>query len=137
MDHRPENLNRFSSSQNRTPFELAAVSHDAPFLRKINHHLEANLSDTSLTVEKLLPRIGMSRTDLHRKIVGQTGMTASEYIRHYRLRRAAHLLREKPDCTICQIARAVGFNSQSYFGRRFREMFGCSPVAFSKINPGN
>jgi AraC-like DNA-binding protein len=41
-------------------------------------------------------------------------------------------LREREDATIGEVAYAVGFNSQSYFSRSFREEFGTSPSRYRK-----
>jgi AraC-like DNA-binding protein len=81
----------------------------------------------SLTVKKLARIVAMSRTDLHRKLIGTVGMSATEYIRHIRLNKASVLLLEKRELSICEVAIEVGFNTQSYFSKRFREVFGKSP----------
>lgn len=100
------------------------------FLQNLNVQIAAHLSDSSLTVRRLLKLIGMSRTDLHRKLDRATGMSATEYLRHLRLHRAAILLMEQQEWNMYQIALEVGFNSQSYFTRKFKEQFGVSPLAF-------
>jgi AraC-like DNA-binding protein len=46
-----------------------------------------------------------------------------------RLDRGAELLREEAG-TVSEIAYAVGFNSLSYFSRRFKKHFGTSPSAY-------
>jgi len=90
----------------------------------------AHLYDPSLNVPKLQRLLGMSRSDLHRKLKAATGMSATEYIRYLRLHRAAQLLLEQPDWCILYIAMEVGFNDHSYFTKRFREVFGVIPSSF-------
>ncbi len=82
----------------------------------------------NLTVKKLARIVAMSRTDLHRKLIGSVGMSATEYIRHIRLNKASILLVERPELSIYDVAIEVGFNTQSYFSKRFREVFGYSPT---------
>lgn len=106
--------------------------HDA-FLQNFNNQIEKHLSDSSLCVKKLLRLIGMSRTDLHRKLSRATGMSATQYVRHIRLQHAAILLKEQPHWSIYQIALEVGFESQSYFTKKFKEHFGICPMAFRAV----
>ena len=94
--------------------------------------IEDHAFNDGLTVQKLLRLVGMSRTDLHRKLSLSVGMSATEYIRYVRLRRASVLLLEKPELSINEAALEVGFNSQSYFSKRFREIFGDSPTEWRR-----
>ncbi len=98
------------------------------FLIELKTQIEQHLSDTSLNVKKLTRLVGMSRTDLHRKLKRSVGMSATEYVRYIRLRRGARLLRECPHWSVYQVALEVGFDSQSYFSRRFKEVFGVCPM---------
>lgn len=102
------------------------------FLTRVNQHIEQHLSDASLDVTNLIRGIGMSRTDLHRKMVGKVGMSTTEYIRHVRIQHAALLLVNQPEWSLAQIAYEVGFTSPSYFTRTFIDMFGMCPSAYRK-----
>lgn len=97
------------------------------FLKKIDHHLEAHYADRSLSVGKLLALTHMSRTDLHRKMKEAVGMSATEYMRLFRLRKAMALIRAHPGLSMAEVASAVGFCNQGYFCRRFKELAGVSP----------
>ncbi len=99
---------------------------DFPFLDSIAPHL----ADPELDMPKLQRLLGMSRSDLHRKLKLATGMSATEYIRYLRVHRAAQLLLEQPDVCIVGIALEVGFNNHSYFTKRFREVFGVCPKEY-------
>ncbi len=94
--------------------------------------IEDHAFNDCLTIKKLARLVAMSRTDLHRKLISSVGMSATEYIRYIRLQKATILLLEKPELSIYQIALEVGFNSQSYFTKRFSELFGRSPTAWRK-----
>jgi AraC-like DNA-binding protein len=71
----------------------------------------------------------MSRSQLHRKLVALTDLSATEFIRSYRLNLAKEMI-EKNTGTISEIAYEVGFNSPSYFSKAFKEKFGVSPSEF-------
>lgn len=100
------------------------------FVFILNTQISAHLSDSSLTISRLLRLVGMSRTDLHRKIKRVFGMSAGRYLRHVRLQRAATLLEEHPEWTLYQIALEVGFESQSYFSRAFKASYGICPSEY-------
>jgi AraC-like DNA-binding protein len=100
------------------------------FLNNLQAQIEQHIADDNLTVCKLVRILAMSRTNLHRKLVRSVGMSATEYIRYVRLHKAAALLLETRELSVYQVALEVGFNSQSYFTKRFREMFGVCPIAW-------
>jgi AraC-like DNA-binding protein len=70
--------------------------------------------------------MGMSRTNMHRKLKAITGFPPSELIRNIRLRTAAQLLMNQSD-TIAQISFTVGFEDHSYFSKSFKKQFGVTP----------
>lgn len=105
---------------------------DQDFLEKINATIAEKLSDSQLGVDYLTRAVGISRTQLFRKLKSLTGMSASEYIRDYRLRKAYHLLHEE-DLTISEVIHATGFNSRSYFYDSFKKKFGTVPSQLRKI----
>jgi two-component system response regulator YesN len=68
-------------------------------------------------------------TRLFKKLTGQS---FKQYQLSFRLRRAATLMAESPDCPIAEIAPAVGFDDPLYFSRLFRKYTGQSPTAYRK-----
>jgi AraC-like DNA-binding protein len=103
-------------------------------LKRLDYIIEQHLTDASFDIKHLLCYLGMSRTDLHRKIVKKVGMSATEYIRHTRLQHAVVLLTEQPEWGIAQIGYEVGFTSPSYFTRTFIDKYGVCPSAYRKSN---
>ena len=93
--------------------------------------METHLGDENFSVEMLGQALGMSRTQVHRKLKAISNQSASEFMRDFRLQRAADLLRQDAG-NIAEIAYRVGFNSQAYFTRCFQEKFGCSPGKYRK-----
>lgn len=100
------------------------------FIQHLDIHITSHLSDPTLDVRRLLRLIGMSRTDLHRKLKTATGMSTTAYIRYLRLQQAASMLKEQREWSLYQIALEVGFSSQSYFTRKFKEQFCMCPLAY-------
>ncbi|MBD5311478.1 MAG: substrate-binding domain-containing protein [Bacteroides sp.] len=84
------------------------------------------LNDPELSVVYVAERIGLSQSQLTRKIKALTNYTPVEIIRTLRLRRAKSQLCAT-DKTISEIAFEVGFTSLAYFSKCYKEEFGESP----------
>lgn len=74
----------------------------------------------------------MTPVVLRRKLKAISNQTVTEFVRKYRLRRAADLLTQKAG-TVSEIAYQVGFESLSYFTKVFQEEFGMNPSDFSSF----
>lgn len=98
------------------------------FLRKVHDIIESNMSQ-SYDMPTLCEKLGMGRTNLHRKFKALTGTSSSRYIRRFRLQKARQLL-EESDLHIGQVAYEVGFSDPSYFTKSFTSEFGKSPREF-------
>ena len=59
----------------------------------------------------------------------EMGVTLVSYINRFRIKKAKELL-ERGDRSITQVALDVGFSSQPYFSRLFRQNVGISPSAY-------
>ena len=104
---------------------------DEKLVDKITKYIEAHLDDTELSVEQMATDIGMSRVQLYRRLVSVTGKTPSEFIRLIRLRHAERLLAES-QLTVSEIAYRVGFSSQRYFSRCFKDLYGYMPSQYKR-----
>lgn len=102
------------------------------FSKQINGAVQNYMDDPGLNVQKLTQILGMSRADIHRKLKQIFGMSATKYIRKMRLVRACELLKDNPDMPIADVAFRTGFIDQSYFSKRFKEMYGMRPVEFRR-----
>jgi AraC-like DNA-binding protein/Tfp pilus assembly protein PilF len=109
--------------------EKSLASHDQRLLKKAIEIVEHHMSDPLFGVEKMAEKIGMSRTNMHRKLKAITGFPPSELIRSIRLRKAALLLRNETD-SISQISFNVGFEDHSYFSKAFKKQFGVTPSEY-------
>lgn len=99
---------------------------DNLFIQKLTQIIESNLQDEQFGVSELAQEMGMSRSNLHLKIKSATDLSASQYLRQYRLKRAREML-SQPDLNVSEVAYKVGFNSTSYFIKCFREYYGYPP----------
>jgi DNA-binding response OmpR family regulator len=111
------------------PPSTEAQSMDDKFLQKSLAIIERHLEDSTFSVEKMADEIGLSRTQLLRKIKALTGLATSDLIRDIRLQKAADLIRHKAD-TVTQIGYIVGFSDQSYFAKCFKKKYGVNPSEY-------
>lgn len=126
---RRENLRRYHQQQLAQPEAAPAVAPD-PFLEKMEPLLENHLANSGYGAEELAHDLNMSRRTLHRKMKALTDLSPSEYLRRYRLRRAAQLLREGH--TVAEVAFRVGYESQTHFSAVFKEFYQTTPSEYAK-----
>ena len=84
--------------------------------------------------EKWQKSIGLSRSQVLRRVKSVTGKSVNQLIRKIRLQEALILLKEERK-TNAEIAYEVGFSSPSYFSKCFHDHYGQTPSDFKKINP--
>jgi signal transduction histidine kinase/DNA-binding response OmpR family regulator len=111
------------------PKEVKLTSLDDEFLKRAVQIVEENISNPDLNVEMLMNKLGVSRTQLFRKLKAVTNYSASQFIRNIKLKRAAQLLQYK-SYNITEVLYLSGFNSPSYFTACFKEMYGCLPKEY-------
>ncbi len=121
---------KFSRSLTLQPSEIMVSSIDEKFLNNAMIILEENIMNTDFNVEFFSREIGMSRTNLHRKLKALTDLSATEFIRVYRLKRAKYLFEQKAG-NISEVAYAVGFTSVGYFTKCFKNHYGQTPSDFN------
>jgi AraC-like DNA-binding protein len=108
------------------PKDVAVNSADEKFLQRVIDVIEEYMGDEAFSIEDLGREVGMSRSQLHRKLKAMTGKSSSLFLRSLRLQRAMDLLRQGAG-TSAEIAYTVGFSSPAYFTKCFREQFGMTP----------
>jgi len=101
------------------------------FLFKLREIVIQNLADESFGVKELSREIGLSRSQIHRKLKALTGKSVSQFIRETRLEEARKLL-EAGTGTAAEISYRVGFNTPSYFNKCFHNYFGITPGEIKK-----
>ncbi|MEZ4885338.1 MAG: helix-turn-helix transcriptional regulator [Chitinophagales bacterium] len=103
------------------------------FLKKLNQIVLKNIKSEDLNIELLAQKMAISRSQLHRNLKKFTRLSASNYVRRFRLKIASKLL-TKPINSISQIAYKVGIYNLSYFSKSFKEEFGKTPIEFYEFH---
>src|SRR6185503_2016458 len=105
------------------------VDDDKIFLTKLIQIIDENLDEPELNAVFLEKAFVMSKMQLFRKLKTLTNLTPGEFIKHTRLKRAAHYL-VSTKLTVSEIFYRTGFNNQSYFFREFKKKYNCAPNEF-------
>ena len=85
----------------------------------------------AISIDQLADFAHISKRACFRIFQDNLHMTPVEYIREYRLQKACQMLVET-SVPITQIAYCCGLGSSSYFGKTFRDAFGCSPMEYRR-----
>lgn len=110
--------------------KIEVKGNDEELMERIMKVVNENLSDSDFNVEKMCDEVGVSRTQLHRKLKEMTGVPTSEFLRNIRLNEAARLIRERK-INITQVSYMVGFANNSHFSTAFKKYFGMSPTEYA------
>ncbi len=102
---------------------------DKKILEKCKNAVIENLSDVDFSVVELSSIVGMSRSQLYRKITVLTGKTPAEFIYSYRLEKAKYYLKDGNN-TVMEVAHLTGFKSSNSFSTVFKKHFGISPSEY-------
>lgn len=104
-------------------------SGDDILMERVVTVINENISNTELNVNMLASQVGLSRSQLHRRMKDMTGISPVDFIKNIRLKQAANLLREKK-MDVSLVAYSVGFTNQSYFSTMFKKLYGISPTEY-------
>lgn len=136
MNNLLEGRKKLRDTYIRSPYlhsnTIALTKADEVFMEKLHALVEQNMENTEFNIDLLAGMMNMSRSSLLRKIKGISELTANEYIRLVRLKKAALLL-EEGRYRINEICFLTGFSSSSYFAKCFQKQFGMLPKDFEHI----
>lgn len=140
LHHQIENLIRLrnslrekvSNEVGRRALEMPMMQNerDAQFMSAINAAIEEQIRMDDFSIDALADTMCMSKANFYRKFKAITGTSPNEYMKTYRLNRAAEMIAQ--GARINEAAEAVGFDSSSYFAKCFKAKFGVLPNDYLK-----
>lgn len=119
-----------SANEDLDSLEEDFTKEDA-FIEKLKIILADNIEDDNFALPQLCQKIGMSRSQLFRKMKALINQSPSDFIRTYRLQKAKHLL-STTDLTVSEISYQVGYKDLAHFSKSFFDEFGTNPSATRK-----
>lgn len=99
-------------------------------IRAVHDYLTQHLS-SRMTIEELSKRFLMNPSTMKALFKSVYGSSLASHIREHRMEHAARLLIEG-DESVAQVARAVGYESQSKFSTEFHKAYGVLPTEYRK-----
>jgi DNA-binding response OmpR family regulator len=111
--------------------KIEAKPLDQKFLDKVFEIIKDHIEDSQFGVPVLAAEMGMSVSQLNRKLNALINQSAGRLIRATKLDYAAQLLKNG-EGNISEIAYRVGFSDTPGFSHSFKEKFGCTPSEYVK-----
>jgi ligand-binding sensor domain-containing protein/signal transduction histidine kinase/DNA-binding response OmpR family regulator len=109
--------------------EVTDSQNDKSFMEQLISIIESQLSNSDLDVEYVCREMGMSKTKLYLKIKKVSGLSIGEFVRTFRLKKAAYIMSHE-DILLTDVMYRVGIQTQSYFTKAFKKEFGKTPSQF-------
>jgi len=109
--------------------EPKAIDYDDLFMQRLMNCINKHISEKDFSIEMICDEVGISRSQLHRRLKEKTNQSTSIFLRNVRLYQAEKLLRES-NMRITEIADQVGFSQLNYFSNSFKELYGVSPSEY-------
>ena len=111
------------------------TSPQVEIVRDIHKRLISNLQERP-TIEELSKEYLINTATLKDTFKGVYGQPIGTYMKVYRMKQAAALLRQT-QATIAEIASQVGYENQSKFATAFRDVMKIAPAEYRKQNSGD
>ena len=105
-----------------------AEHRDTRLLRQTVQYVDRHYAE-KITVAAISAQCGYSSSHFMKRFHDLTGTSFAQYLIHFRLEKAATLLRGSR-YTVLEIAARCGFSNASYFTRAFTRQYGVSPTAY-------
>ncbi|WP_182300516.1 AraC family transcriptional regulator [Cohnella cholangitidis] len=99
-------------------------------LKSVVAYIESHCGQP-LTVPQLAAVAGMSIGHFSRVFKSFMRKTPMDYVNHYRIQQAAYLL-QNTKMSVAEAAMEVGLANFSYFSKKFRSTYDCTPSQFRK-----
>ena len=103
---------------------------DEAWAAKAREYMEANISNSELSVDSFAQAMGMSRSVFYLNMKRVFGSTPNNFIQEARMARAKELLRARSG-NVSEVAYRCGFSDPKYFSRCFKKATGVSPSEYS------
>ena len=99
-------------------------------IEKIIKYINANYA-TEITLGETAKRFFMNTSYLSRIFKEKTGVTFTEYLNKYRIKKSIELL-SNTDMSVTEISAKTGFNSSNHYCKVFKNVTGISPLSYRK-----
>lgn len=133
IENRQKIIESFGKSLVNDSKKTTLAETEQNFIDNFRRYIEEHISDPELNLDEVAQNIGLSKSQLYRKIKSLTDYSPNELIKIIRLKYARHLLSLKGK-NISEVAYESGFSSLSYFTKCFKDFYKESPTEFMSKN---
>ncbi len=114
---------------------LPASPFSARQMAIIDEYISSNL-EADITVATLAALLNLGQLQFSRRLKAGTGMSPYQYVTNRRISRSCELLDANRQ-SIADIGLEVGFDGQSHFSARFKQIVGMTPREYRNMKKGN
>ncbi len=111
--------------------EVEIDSKDDKLLKEVVEYIHNNMTNSRITASDISYAVGISHSNLYRKIKGLTDQSLNEFIRFVRLQKAEQLL-ASGKLSVSEVMFQVGFTNHSYFSKCFKQVYSVTPKHYFK-----
>ncbi|PVD53185.1 hypothetical protein DC498_04730 [Terrimonas sp.] len=124
---------KYSKNNNWLSGNIELPSIEQAFLNRVKDAINNNIDDIQFGAEQLGREVGLSRTQLHRKLKDIIDQSPGELIRTIRMQKAHELL-QKNVATVAEAGYMVGYGNPANFSTSFTKHFGYPPSEVGKAS---
>lgn len=106
---------------------------DRAFVTRFVNAAMSRIKENNVDLSALAVELGMTRTQLNRKLKAISGMTTTAYIMNLRVRLAKSLLRGGEPLSINEISYRCGIDDVPYFITMFKKATGVTPTRYRRL----
>jgi two-component system response regulator YesN len=114
--------------------EVSAKGSHRSLVVLAQRYIDAHYGDPTLSLEEVGLSAQISPGYLSRLLKLETGFSFVDYLTRVRINKAVQIMND-PAVKVYEVAEAVGYQSQHYFSRAFKRVFGRPPIEFRKGGP--
>jgi len=111
--------------------QIEVDSKDDRLLKEVVKYIHKNMTNSNITAREISYSVGVSHSNLYRKIKNITGLSLNEFVRYIRLQKAEKLL-STGKFSVSEVMFQVGFTNHSYFSKCFKKLYRLTPKEFAK-----
>jgi two-component system response regulator YesN len=111
--------------------EVSAMGGHRSLVVQAQQYIDAHYRQPTLSLEEVASSVQISPGYLSRLLKLETGFSFVDFLTRVRITKAMQIMND-PAVKVYEVADAVGYQSQQYFSRAFKRVFGRSPVEYRK-----
>ena len=110
------------------PFDVLSDSNR--FVRASISIIEKEYADPQLSIASIAEELSISEGYISRLFKKEMNTTIAAYITQYRMKRAAHYLKDRHNYKVYEVCEMCGYSDVAYFSAIFHKVYNMTPTAY-------